>query len=86
MGVRRVRWDTEYEDDDINEITNGRTAEDFARALDKLGWMIVVKPEFADGSGRWPLDPKYGPVPTWADDMSTCNNKRDEYHHSPLVH
>jgi hypothetical protein len=45
-------------------------ADDFARALDLQGWMIVVKPEylFDDGSGaRWLMNEPSDNCPAWAD-------------------
>jgi hypothetical protein len=73
-----IRWGTKHEDDDASALIcgylseghhDGHLSEDFARALEKSGWMIVVRPEFDDGQ-KWPMDPDYGPVPAWADDGS----------------
>jgi hypothetical protein len=51
-----------------NNLLEGPEAEAFARALDTLGWMIVQQPKSVDGAPvKWPMDPKYGPVPKWAD-------------------
>lgn len=65
-----VRWGTKHEEADA-EIMLGdvRLSEDFARMLDRFGWMIVIKPEVG-AIVKWPMDPDYGPVPTWADDGS----------------
>jgi hypothetical protein len=45
-------------------------ADDFARALDMLGWMIVVRPEYVydDGSSaRWLMNEPSDNCPDWAD-------------------
>jgi hypothetical protein len=45
-------------------------ADDFARALDLHGWMIVVKPQyvFDDGSSaRWLMNEPSDNCPGWAD-------------------
>jgi hypothetical protein len=47
-----------------DERVNGVEAEEFARALDVLGWKIVSQ----DDDTKWPMDPEYGPVPEWAND------------------
>ena len=57
----------EEANDEANDIVDGQT-EAFARALDTLGWMIVRQCYGHDEVGsKWMLDPKYGPVPGWAD-------------------
>ena len=75
QGVWFVRWGTEYEDDDISDLLFGsgrRLGEDFARALNALGWAIVHKegPPEEDPTLKWPMDSEHGPVPEWADDVS----------------
>ena len=37
-----------------------------AKALDELGWMIVLKPEYDDGH-RWPMNEPSADCPVWAD-------------------
>ena len=54
--------------DEAFELVNGPQAEEFARALDVLGWMIVEQPKEFFNSSRWPMDRKYGRVPPWAED------------------
>jgi hypothetical protein len=43
--------------------------EDYARALDESGWMIVPQPDMAK-YGPWQMDSKFGPVPWWAKDIN----------------
>jgi hypothetical protein len=42
-----------------------RSADQFARDLDLLGWMIVPQPQHA-GTGRWSMSFS-GPCPDWAE-------------------
>lgn len=63
-----VRWGTKYEEDDCAALIGDRLSEEFARALHRTGWAIV---DLNDPTNKWPMDPQYGPVPEWADDMST---------------
>ncbi len=44
MTVRTVRWGTECEDCDILALFGSDFADDFAKALDKMGWMIIRQP------------------------------------------
>jgi hypothetical protein len=54
-------------DHDIEAYT--RFVEDYARELDKSGWMIVPQPDMAK-YGPWVMDSKFGPVPWWAKDTA----------------
>jgi hypothetical protein len=74
-----INWGAACEQDQIDALTSSVLAEDFARALDKLGWMIVQNREFKDKDepvSKWPMDPRYGPVPAWADDTSNWHSKK----------
>ncbi len=51
MTVRRVRWGTECEDCDILALFGSDFADDFAKALDKMGWMIIVSQDTRTTSG-----------------------------------
>jgi hypothetical protein len=60
---------TEYElADEASELLDCPEVDEFVRALDRLGWMIVVKPEIAatNGDRRWLMNGP-GPCPAWAD-------------------
>src|SRR5262249_46657140 len=69
-----VRWNTIHVGDDAAALVcDHDLAENFSRALNEMGWMIVPQPEVAAGHETapvWPMDPKYGPVPSWAEDCS----------------
>jgi hypothetical protein len=68
------------EDDAANLICDNLLAEEYSRALDLMGWMIVPKAEtVAENGGTAPARPlssKHGPVPAWADDIAERNNSQ----------
>jgi hypothetical protein len=68
-------FDWEQNDRD-NETVNGPYAEEFARALDRMGWAITW---LADPGRKWSLDPRYGPVPKWADDMGLWGKPKSQF-------
>ena len=45
MSTHRVRWDTAHEEADIKKLFEA-VGDDFAIALDRAGWQIVMKPYF----------------------------------------
>ncbi len=65
MTVRRVRWGTECEDCDILALFGSDFADDFAKALDKMGWMIIRQPRHPDDL-RWNMNLPSGNCPAWA--------------------
>jgi hypothetical protein len=68
-----VRWGTAHEAADCADLigVDIRLADDFARALDKNGWMIVSQ----DDARRWPMCSYSGSVPAWADDYASPKPK-----------
>jgi hypothetical protein len=64
-----IRWGTEHEINDARDLICSEFAEEFSRALDRMGWAIVPHRALWDGH-KWPVDGSYGYVPTWADDCS----------------
>jgi len=69
-----VRWGTKHEWDDAFWLTlfGERLAEEFARALDLQGWMIVARPQRGGfpPNGQYQMDSNFGPVPEWARDIN----------------
>jgi hypothetical protein len=64
------RFKTKFRNDDeweeyAADLLGGPAADVFARALDRMGWMIVRQPQYADGT-RWPMGSK--PCPSWTND------------------
>ncbi len=53
--VCRVRWRTEFEDCDVLALFGSDFADDFAKALDKMGWMIIRQPRHPDDQ-RWNMN------------------------------
>jgi hypothetical protein len=64
---RRPKTEDELDDDAMNVLCCA-DADKFARALDRCGWQIVVKPKIDNGQ-RWQMYGP-GPCPEWADPRS----------------
>ena len=56
-------------EDTASDLLSSPAADDFAKALDLCGWMIVCKPEFFDSwrPPRWPMNKPSRDCPAWAD-------------------
>jgi hypothetical protein len=65
--MRRRRAMTEDEADHV--LDGSSKVDDFARALDQHGWMIVGKPEFDDGlhTKKWSMFCPCDDCPSWAE-------------------
>jgi hypothetical protein len=57
----------ERREDRQMELLLGPAADEFTKALDAHGWMIVPQPEFAYGR-RWTLNRPSSDCPWWCDD------------------
>jgi hypothetical protein len=65
-----TNWTTKYIGSDIEaDPAYEQFIEDYARALDESGWMIVPQRDRAQ-YGPWKMDSKFGPVPAWAKDIN----------------
>jgi predicted Zn-ribbon and HTH transcriptional regulator len=81
-----VRWDTEFEDDDIKKLL-AEVGDDFAFALDRNGWMIVMKPECCDEprleEQKWPMNAPSDACPIWATEIAVNTNERRQIEFKP---
>jgi hypothetical protein len=61
--------DDDMSDDDV-ELLWSLEGDEFARALDRAGWMIVPKTDDASGAGptgRWWMSERRDDCPSWSD-------------------
>jgi hypothetical protein len=78
MRVPKVRWDTEYEEADCDELMAG--SDDFAIWLDRNGWQIVMKPECFDEDHaencKWRMYAPSDACPEWAIEIEPTRARR----------
>jgi hypothetical protein len=77
--MRRKKQKSEEElDFEAADLISSAYADKFARALDRCGWQIIVKPEVGaehaaveSPPGRWPMSTP-GYCPAWAEPFDTA--------------
>jgi hypothetical protein len=81
-----VRWDTEYEDADLDRLINA-VGDDFAIYLDRYGWQITLKsackPKISREEELWPMNQKTTATPVWATDMYARSRREGKIAYQP---
>jgi len=79
MSTHRVRWDTAHEEADIKKLFEA-VGDDFAIALDRAGWQIVMKPycrhEFDCEENLWAMYQESTAAPDWATEINAVGPVR----------
>jgi hypothetical protein len=75
--------------DDARDLLINAAADDFARALDLCGWMIVPQPEYAsypDGlwKPKWRMNHRSPDCPAWAHNAPEVDSAEDAIERSLL--
>lgn len=79
--THKVRWDTEHEEDDVARLWKA-VGDDFAIALDRNGWAIVMKPECREEGSeacKWRMLAPSDACPAWAIEDVTGERRQIAY-------